>query len=151
MQPRFGYLITAKVNVAKFVALTGIKMQMHKSLLNASLSRVSAAKAVVANPTHISIALDYEPGKYDLPYVLAMGVDEDALRIRETAKQYGIPVIVNVKLARMIYQDCEEDEYIKKDHLVLAAEVFRAVLQLSKGEAPPAHPDSAGDNLQPPY
>lgn len=108
------------------------RKQMHKSLLNASLSRVPTAKAVVANPTHISIALDYEPGKYDLPYVLAMGVDEDALRIRETAKQHGIPVIVNVTLARMIYQDCEEEEFIQKQHLELAAEVFKAVMALSE-------------------
>ncbi|HEX4917349.1 MAG TPA: EscU/YscU/HrcU family type III secretion system export apparatus switch protein, partial [Limnobacter sp.] len=88
------------------------------------------AKAVVANPTHISVALDYEPGKHDLPYIVAMGVDEDALAIRETAKKHGVPVIVNVKLARMIYQDCDEDEYIQKQHLELAAEVFKAVMAL---------------------
>jgi type III secretion protein U len=106
------------------------RKQMHRSLLNASLNRVSGAKAVVANPTHISVALDYEPGKYDLPYVLAMGTDDDALRIREIAKQHGIPVIVNVKLARMIYQDCDEEEFIQKQHLELAAEVFKAVLEM---------------------
>ncbi|HEX4843128.1 MAG TPA: EscU/YscU/HrcU family type III secretion system export apparatus switch protein [Limnobacter sp.] len=112
--------------------LKGKRKQMHQSLLNASLSRVSGAKAVVANPTHISVALDYEPGKHDLPYIVAMGVDEDALAIRETAKKHGVPVIVNVKLARMIYQDCEEDEYIQKQHLELAAEVFKAVMALGK-------------------
>lgn len=112
--------------------MKGKRKQMHRSLLNASLSRVPTAKAVVANPTHISVALDYEPGKYDLPFVLAMGVDEDALRIRETAKQHGIPVIVNVKLARMIYQDCDEEEFIQKQHLELAAEVFKAVMALSE-------------------
>jgi flagellar biosynthesis protein FlhB len=39
---------------------------------------------------------------------------------------------VNVKLARMIYGDCEEEEYIRKEHLELAAEVFRAVFQLNQ-------------------
>lgn len=102
-----------------------------RSILNSSLSRVSTAKAVVANPTHISVALDYEPGKHDLPYIVAMGTDDEAMRIREFAKKNGVPVIVNVKLARMLYQDCEEDEYIQKEHLELAAQVFRAVMEMA--------------------
>lgn len=106
------------------------RKSMHRSLLNASLNKVGSAKAVVANPTHISVALDYEPGKHDLPFVLCMGVDEEALLIRQEAKKHAVPIITNIKLARMLYQDCEEDEYIQKPHLQLAAEVFRAVMDL---------------------
>lgn len=106
------------------------RKQEHRNLLNASLSKVPSAKVVVANPTHISVALDYEPGKHDLPFVLAMGVDADALLIRKKAKEHGIPIISNIKLARMIYQDCEEEEYIQKHHLELAAEVFKVVLEM---------------------
>lgn len=101
-----------------------------RSILNSSLNRIGDAKAVVANPTHISVALDYEPGKHDLPYILAMGEDEDALQIRQEAARLGIPVIVNVQLARMLYRDCQVDEYIKKQHLKLAAEVFKAVFEM---------------------
>lgn len=104
----------------------------HRSILNSSLNRLGEAKAVVANPTHISVALDYEPGKHDIPYILCMGVDEDAFLIRKKARELGVPVIVNVALARGLYQDCEEDEYIKKEHLALAAEVFKAVMRLAK-------------------
>ena len=117
----------------------------HRSILNSSLSRVGNAKAVVADPTHISVALDYEPGKHDLPYILAMGTDEEALRIRKEAKKNGIPIIVNVKLARMLYQDCEEDEYIQKEHLELAAQVFKAVMQLAAEEK---DGKSSGNNVQ---
>lgn len=108
------------------------RKKMHRNLLNESLKKVGTAKAVVANPTHISVALDYEPGKHDLPYIVALGVDDDALEIRRVAKKHGIPVIVNVKLARMIYQDCDEEEYIQKQHLELAAEVFKAVMQMNE-------------------
>lgn len=100
-----------------------------RRILNSSLNRVGEAKVVVANPTHISIALDYEPGKRDLPFILCMGEDDDALDIRNQAKRLNIPIVVNVKLARMIYADCEVDEYIKKQHLELAAEVFKALLK----------------------
>lgn len=107
------------------------RKSMHRSLLNESLSKVPSSKVVVANPTHISVALDYEPGKHDLPFVVAMGVDEDALLIRKKAKEHGIPIISNVKLARMIYQDCDEEEYIQKQHLELAAQVFKTVLEMT--------------------
>lgn len=112
----------------------------HKSLLNSSLSRMGEAKAVVANPTHISVALDFEPGKHDLPFILCMGVDEEALEIRTKAKALNIPVIVHVDLARSLYKDCEVEEYIQKQHLAMAAEVFRAVLKIGQ--------DSQGQSKQ---
>lgn len=105
-----------------------------RSILNASLTKVSNAKVLVANPTHISVALDYEPGKHNLPFILAMGEDEDALEMRQHAKKLGIPVIVNVRLARMLYADCEEEQYIQKQHLELAAEVFKALMQMQQAE-----------------
>lgn len=104
------------------------RKKQHRSLLNSSLNRVGEAKAVVTNPTHIAVALDYEPGVHDLPYILAMGEDDDAMAIRREAEKLGIPVITNVKLARMLYADCEEDEYIQKQHLELAAVVFKAII-----------------------
>lgn len=116
--------------------LKGQMKSQHRSILNSSLNKMSGAKAVVANPTHISVALDYEPGKHDIPYILCMGVDDEAFEMRKKAKELGIPVIVNVDLARSLYKECEEDEYIKKEHLVLAAEVFRAVMQLNSTPPP---------------
>jgi len=106
--------------------------QGHRRLLNASLQRVPNAKVVVTNPTHLAVALDYEPGVHDLPYVLAIGADEDAKLIRELAAKHKIPVVENVRLARMIYSDCDEDEYIQRPHLELAAAVFKLVFSLSK-------------------
>lgn len=104
----------------------------HRSILNSSLSKMGDAKVVVANPTHVSVALDYQPGKHDIPYIVCMGIDDEALEIRGTAKKLGIPVIVNVELARSLYKNCQEEEYIRKEHLVLAAEVFRALLELTQ-------------------
>lgn len=106
--------------------------QAHRRLLNSSLQRVPNSKVVVANPTHIAIALDYEPGVHDVPYILALGVDDDARLIREMAEKHKIPIVRNIRLARMIYADCEEDEYIQKQHLELAAAVFKLVFSLSQ-------------------
>jgi flagellar biosynthesis protein FlhB len=109
------------------------RKSLHRSLINSTLAeRVKKARAVVANPTHISVALSYEPGVHDLPYIQAITTDQEALSVRKIAAENKIPVIVNVKLARMIYADCEEEEYIQQQHLALAAEVFRSVLELEQ-------------------
>lgn len=110
--------------------MKGHRKSMHKSLLDSALTRLPSAKVLVTNPTHIAVALDYEPGKYDLPYVLAITEDHDAAELRREALKLGIPIIRNVSLARAIYRDCDIDEYIKKDHLALAAEVFRQLMAL---------------------
>lgn len=100
-----------------------------RNLLHSSLSRMDRAKVVVANPTHISVALDYEPGVHDIPYIIAMGEDEVALEIRREAKRLNIPIVSNIKLARALYSDCEEDEYIQTQHLELAATVFKSIIE----------------------
>jgi type III secretion protein U len=108
------------------------RKQEHRSILNSALGNVGSSKAVVTNPTHVAVALDFEPGVHDIPYIVAMGVDHDAMQIRKIAQEHGIPIIINVKLARMLYNDCEEEEYIHREHLAMAAEVFRLVLGLEK-------------------
>jgi type III secretion protein U len=112
------------------------RQSLHRNLINSSLSTVSNAKVVVANPTHISVALDYEPGRRDLPYILLMGEDEDALLIRKEAEKHGIPIVRSVQLARQLYAECQEDEYIKEQHLKMAAEVFKLVLSMSVKAGP---------------
>lgn len=104
--------------------------QNHRRLLNSSLQRVPDAKVVVTNPTHIAVALDYEPGTHDLPFILAMGTDDEARQIREMASKHGIPLVQNVQLARMIYAECEEEEYLQRQHLEMAAAVFKLVFSL---------------------
>jgi flagellar biosynthesis protein FlhB len=111
------------------------RKQEHRSILNSALGNVGSAKAVVTNPTHVAVALDFEPGVHDIPYIVAMGVDHDAMQIRKIAQEHGIPIVINVKLARMLYNDCEEEEYIHREHLAMAAEVFRLVLGLEKQQA----------------
>ncbi|MCE2744315.1 MAG: EscU/YscU/HrcU family type III secretion system export apparatus switch protein [Burkholderiales bacterium] len=119
----------------KLYGNTELKQEMkaaHRNLMNASLSKVQNAKAVVVNPTHIAVALDYEPGRYDVPFILAMGEGDYAQLIRNEAEKHGIPVIRSVALARSIYFSCEEDEYIQDQHLEMAAQVFRLVFGLEK-------------------
>lgn len=63
---------------------------------------VPKADVIVTNPTHISIALVYRRGEMDAPRVVAKGVDHLALRIREVAREHGVPMIENVPVAHAL-------------------------------------------------
>jgi flagellar biosynthetic protein FlhB len=65
--------------------------------------QVLESDVVIANPTHISIALRYRPAQ-GAPQVLARGYDEVALYMRQIAEEGGVPIVENKPLARALAQ-----------------------------------------------
>lgn len=98
------------------------------------MAAVPEADVVVTNPTHYSIALKYDQGSMAVPKVVAKGIDNIALKIREVAKEHDIPVLENPPLARTLYAAVEIDEEIHGDHYQAVAEIIGFVLRLKKGE-----------------
>lgn len=94
------------------------------------MQNVPKADVVITNPTHFSIALRYNPDEMPAPVVVAKGVDEVALRIREIAKQHNIVVYQNPPLARALYDVVEIDEMIPTEHFKAVAEVISYVFKL---------------------
>jgi len=89
--------------------IRGRRRSMHAKLSrNQMLSAVADASVVVVNPTHISVALQYEPGM--APKVVAKGGDELAFRIRERAFASQVPVVEAKALARLMHETIEVGE-----------------------------------------
>lgn len=65
--------------------------------------QVLESDVIIANPTHISVALRYRPA-HGAPQVLARGFDEVALYMRQIAEEGGVPVVENKPLARSLAQ-----------------------------------------------
>jgi flagellar biosynthesis protein FlhB len=68
------------------------------------LAAVPKATVVVTNPTHYAAALTYDSQKSSVPILVAKGVDSLAARIRDTAREHGVPIVANPPLARVLYQ-----------------------------------------------
>ncbi|KAE8753480.1 EscU/YscU/HrcU family type III secretion system export apparatus switch protein [Paraburkholderia madseniana] len=85
---------------------------------------ISKASAVVTNPTHLAVALYYDPAETPLPIVIAKGADERAALIREIARAEGVPMMRNVPLARQLYAATEENEFINSDAFEPVAELL---------------------------
>jgi flagellar biosynthetic protein FlhB len=90
---------------------------------------IAASDFVIANPTHISVALRYRIGE-GAPVVTAKGYDEVALYIRKLAKDQNIPVIVNRPLARALAKRVRQGRPVPVDLYAAVAEILAFVYRL---------------------
>ena len=97
-----------------------------------SLAHVKSASVVVANPTHISVALRYSP--QDLaPIVVAKGHDDVALQIRAEARKHGVPILENRALARALDAEVPIGRAIPAAHFAAVARIMALVFRLRGG------------------
>jgi flagellar biosynthetic protein FlhB len=99
-----------------------------------AIANVKKADVVIANPTHVAVALRY--GKRDpAPVVVAKGHDEVALQIRTEARKHGIPVLENRKLARALDAEVPIGHAIPAAHFAAVARVLAFVYKLRGNNA----------------
>jgi flagellar biosynthetic protein FlhB len=102
------------------------------------MQAVPTADVVITNPTHFSIALKYNPEEMAAPIVVAKGVDDLALRIREAAKEHDVTIVQNPPLARILFDTVDIDQAIPAEHYKAVAEVISYVFRL-KGKLKSSH------------
>ncbi len=107
--------------------LSAIRAERSKKRMMAA---VPQADVIITNPTHYAIALQYDPNTMPAPKVVAKGMDNIALRIREVAAQHNIPIIENPPLARLLYETVKLDQFIKPEHYETVARLIYHILQL---------------------
>ena len=95
------------------------------------IAKVPKAAVIITNPTHYSIALQYERGM-EAPVCVAKGVDAVALKIREVAGEHSIPIVENPPLARALHATVEVDQAIPIEHYKAVAEVIGYVMRLRR-------------------
>ena len=93
---------------------------------------VSEADVVVTNPTHVAVALKYDPERAAAPIVLAMGERKLAQRIKELARESGVPMVENVPLARALLAAGRVGEPIPAEFYVAVAELLAFVYRTSR-------------------
>lgn len=71
------------------------------------MADVKTADVVVTNPIRFAVALKYDPEKNAAPRVVAKGARLLAKRIRDAAREAGVPIVENPPLARALYRACE--------------------------------------------
>ena len=100
------------------------------------LLAVSEADVVITNPTHLAIALKYDPNEASAPVVLAMGARKMAFRIREIAKANGVAIVENKPLARALWATARVGLPIPVELYVAVAEVLAFVIRTRRSRRP---------------
>ena len=96
------------------------------------MQQVPSADVVIRNPTHVAVALRYKPDQDEAPVVVAMGLDELALRIVKVAEENQVAVVENVQLARSLYAGTELNRQIPPEFYGPVAEILVYVLKLDQ-------------------
>jgi flagellar biosynthesis protein FlhB len=93
---------------------------------------VKEADVVLVNPTEYAVALRYKTDEDRAPRVLAKGKGEPAERIRELARQAGVPIVAEPPLTRMLYKLVPEGREIPAPLYKAVAEVLAYVYRLRR-------------------
>ncbi|NHZ62848.1 flagellar type III secretion system protein FlhB [Massilia genomosp. 1] len=121
--------------------------QLQQQMARRSVSKtVPTADVVIVNPEHYAVALKYEASRAEAPFVVAKGVDEMALFIRQIAKQHNIETLELPPLARAIYNTSQVQQQIPAQLYQAVSQVLNYVLQLNafragRRTAPPRFPN----------
>lgn len=117
--------------------LKASRKRAHQEMLaSAALHAVKDATVVIVNPTHLATALRYREEEDVAPLVLAQGQGDLAHRIVQAAHAYGVPVVQDVPIARLL-QELEVGQEIPEGLYEAVAEILREVWRAEE-EARPA-------------
>ena len=95
------------------------------------MNAVKEADVVITNPTHIAVALKYNPDEYDAPYVLAKGERKIAEKIKAIAKEHNIPCYEDKPLARALFKMCDIGDIVPAKLFKAVAEVLAYVYRIN--------------------
>ena len=110
--------------------LKGRMRQLARARLRRQMfADVKTADVVLVNPTHIAIALRYDPSLASAPIVLAMGERLIAERIKQLAYEHKVPVIQNKPLARALLRSARVGTMIPAELYAAVAEVLAFVMR----------------------
>lgn len=98
---------------------------------NRMIAAVGDSDVVLVNPTHVAVALRYEPGK-SAPRVVAKGAGIVAQKIREKAEEAGVPLIRDIPLARALHAACDIGREIPEELYTAVAQVLAFIEHLKR-------------------
>lgn len=101
------------------------RRQIHQEWSQRNASTAAAnATALIVNPTHIAIAIDYDRELCPIPTISAKGEDDMAMQMREAAQNAGVPVVRNIALARDLLARGEVGDVVPQDLFAIIADVI---------------------------
>jgi flagellar biosynthetic protein FlhB len=96
------------------------------------MHEVPTASVVITNPTHVAVALRYDPAAMDAPRLVAKGAELVAQKIKEVAREHGVPIVEDRPLARALYASVEIGHPIPEKLFQAVAQVLAYIYRIKK-------------------
>lgn len=109
-----------------------IRHQQREMASRRMMHDVPKSDVVVTNPTHLAIALQYRPESMRSPKVVAKGQLLVAEKIKEVAREHGVPVIENKPLAQALFKGVEIGYEVPPTLYHAVAEVLAFIFSLKR-------------------
>ena len=110
-----------------------IRQRMTAMVMRNLKANVPKADVIITNPTHIAVALRYDPEEFPAPIIVAMGADKVAERIKDIGREHHVPIRENKPLARALYKQAEVGDMIPADLFQAVASILAQIWQ-AKGK-----------------
>jgi len=94
------------------------------------MKELPKADVVITNPTHVAVALRYDPSKMSAPMVVAKGMRKLAQKIIKIARKYDIPIVENPEIAWALYRTVEVGEEVPVKFYKAIAEILAYVYRM---------------------
>jgi len=94
------------------------------------LAEVKRADVVLTNPTHVAVALRYRASENIAPQVIAKGAEELAQKIKDAAREAGIPIVERRALARALFKSVKLGAEIPPNLYRAVAEILAYIYSL---------------------
>src|SRR3954466_8925224 len=96
---------------------------------NRMMAEVADADVLLVNPTHVAVALKYDPAK-GAPRVVAKGAGEVAAKLRSIAEEARVPMVQDIPLARALHASCDLGQEVPAQLFTAVARVLAFVMHL---------------------
>ena len=96
------------------------------------LAATKKATVVITNPTHFAVALEYRRNGMHAPIVVAKGQDLMAQKMKDVAREHGVPIVENVTLARALYAEAEVGDVIPGALFEAVAEILAYLIRIKQ-------------------
>ena len=96
------------------------------------MAAVPKADVVITNPTHLAVAIRYEPETMNAPCVIAKGADFLAEKIKEIARNSGVPVVENRLVAQVLYKMTAVEQAVPENLYKAIAEILAHIYSLKQ-------------------
>lgn len=106
--------------------IKSIQREMSKKRM---MQEVPESTVVITNPQHLAVAIKYDDSNMHAPKIVAKGAGVLAAKIKEIAREHGVPIVEDKPIARALYK-FDLNSFVPEDLYVAVAKILAYIYKI---------------------